>query len=216
LLQTYRSEDVYVSLGPGSYSLYQWAKGEGLAYVANIPVYMGSPRGHQLHRILRAIDLNTKLSRLPESELIPLNHYLHSREESLDVLPFAEEALDRTLEVAAKCLWRPDLNNFIFPESNDTRDYLELKNRVYQGARERYGLITDRIRDRIEHELKTVKEKHFSNYFLIVQDIVQQSPITCGRGSAAASIVAYTLKITHVDPIKHNLFFERFLDPHQL
>ncbi len=213
LLHGYRLEDTYVSLGPGSYSLYRWAKAEGLPTVANIPTYMGSPQGHQLHRIMRAIDLNTKLSRLPKDELVPLNNYLHSREETRDVLPFAEDAMDRTLEVAAKCQWRPDLNNFVFPESNDARDFQKLKNRVYLGARERYGTITDRIRDRIEHELITVKEKHFSNYFLIVQDIVQQSPITCGRGSAAASIVAYTLKITHVDPIRHNLFFERFLSP---
>ncbi|MEA3288003.1 MAG: DNA polymerase III subunit alpha [Candidatus Marinimicrobia bacterium] len=213
LLQSYRSEDTYVSLEPGSYSLYRWAKEEGLATVANIPVYMGSSRGHQLHRIMRAIDLNAKLSRLPETELVPLNNYLHNRQETLDVLPFAEDAMERTQEVAAKCQWRPDLNNFIFPESNDSRDFQELKNRVYLGAQERYGTITDRIRNRIEHELKTVKAKHFSNYFLIVQDIVQQSPITCGRGSAAASIVAYALKITHVDPIQHNLFFERFLSP---
>ncbi|MCF6238078.1 MAG: PHP domain-containing protein, partial [Candidatus Marinimicrobia bacterium] len=213
LLLNYRSEDTYVSLEPGSYSLYRWAKDTGLSTVANIPAYMGSARGHHLHRIMRAIDLNAKLSRLPEAELIPLNHYLHSQAETLDVLPFAEDALERTREVAAKCQWRPDLNNFIFPESNDSRDFQKLKNRVYLGARERYGAITDRIRDRIEHELKTVKEKHFSNYFLIVEDIVKQSPITCGRGSAAASIVAYTLKITHVDPIQHNLFFERFLSP---
>ncbi|NQV16295.1 DNA polymerase III subunit alpha, partial [bacterium] len=213
LLQNYRSEDSYVSLEPGSYSLYRWAKEAGLPTVANIPAYMGSARGHQLHRIMRAIDLNTKLSRLPEDELIPLNNYLHSREETLDVLPFAEDAMERTLEVAAKCQWRPNLGNFIFPESDDTRDFQELKNHVYLGAKERYGTITDRIRDRIEHELKTVKEKKFSNYFLTVQDIVQQSPITCGRGSAAASIVAYALKITHVDPIQHNLFFERFLSP---
>jgi len=213
LLLSYRSEDTYVSLESGSYSLYRWAKAEGLSTVANIPAYMGSARGHQLHRIMRAIDLNTKLSRLPKDALIPLDNYLHSRSETLDVLPFAEDALERTLEVAAKCQWRPPLGNFIFPESDDSRDFQELKNRVYLGAQERYGNMTDRIRDRIEHELQTVKEKHFSNYFLIVEDIVKQSPITCGRGSAAASIVAYTLKITHVDPIKHNLFFERFLSP---
>ncbi len=213
LLEAYRGADVYVSLESGSYSLYRWAKAEKLPTVANIPAYMGSARGHQLHRIMRAIDLNTKLSRLPENELIPLDNYLHSREEALTVLPFAEDAMDRTLEIAAKCRWRPDLDNFIFPESNDNRDYQELKNKVYLGAQERYGNITDRVRDRIEHELKTVKQKHFSNYFLTVQDIVAQSPITCGRGSAAASIVAYCLKITHVDPIRHNLFFERFLSP---
>ena len=213
LLQKYRSEDTYVSLEPGSYSLYRWAKEGGFPIVANIPAYMGSVKGHRLHRIMRAIDLNTKLSRLPEQETIPLNYYLHSPEETLDVLPFAEEALKRTEEVAEKCKWRPDLDNFVFPESNSNEDYLVLKNRVYQGAMDRYGSITNRIRDRIEHELKTVKEKHFANYFLIVEDIVKQSPITCGRGSAAASIIAYALKITHVDPIQHNLFFERFLSP---
>ena len=213
LLEAYRGDDVYVSLESGSYSLYRWARAEKLPMAANIPAYMGSARGHQLHRIMRAIDLNTKLSRLPEEELIPLDNYLHSREETLAVLPFAEDAMDRTLEIAEKCPWRPDLNNFIFPESNDSRDYQKLKNKVYLGAQERYGNITDRVRDRIEHELKTVKQKHFSNYFLTVQDIVAQSPITCGRGSAAASIVAYCLKITHVDPIRHNLFFERFLSP---
>ncbi len=213
LLEAYRSRDVYVSLESGSYSLYHWAREKGFPTVANIPAYMGSPRGHQLHRIMRAINLNTKLSRLPEEELIPIDNYLHSRAETLDVLPFAEEALDRTREIAEKCRWRPPLDNFIFPDSNDSRDYQELKNRVYLGAQERYGNMTDHIRDRIEHELKTVKEKRFSNYFLTVQDIVKQSPITCGRGSAAASIVAYTLKITHVDPIRHNLFFERFLSP---
>jgi len=213
LLENYQSEDVYVSLSSGSYGLYQWARDEGLPYVANIPAYMGSPRGHHLHRIMRAIDLNTKLSRLPEAELTSMNHYLHSRSEALQVLPFAEEALERTREIASKCQWRPPLDNFIFPESNEDRDYQNLKNQVYLGAQERYGNITDRVRDRIEHELKTVKEKRFSNYFLTVQNIVQQSPITCGRGSAAASIVAYTLKITHVDPIRHNLFFERFLSP---
>ena len=213
LLQKYRSEDTYVSLEPGSYSLYRWAKGEGFPIVANIPAYMGSVKGHKLHRIMRAIDLNTKLSRLPEQETIPLNYYLHSPRETLDVLPFAEEALARTDEIFEKCTWRPDLDNFIFPESNSNEDYLLLKNRVYQGAMDRYGAITNRIRDRIEHELKTVKEKHFANYFLIVEDIVRQSPITCGRGSAAASIIAYALKITHVDPIQHNLFFERFLSP---
>ncbi len=213
LLQVFRSEDTYVSLEPGSYSLYRWAREEGLPTVANIPVYMGTSRGHQLHRIMRAIDLNTKLSRLPDAELAPLSHYLHSREETLNVLPFAEDALERSMEIAAKCQWRPNLDNFIFPESDASRDFQKLKRQVYLGARERYGTITDRIRDRIEHELETVKKKHFANYFLIVQDIVKQSSITCGRGSAAASIVAYTLKITHVDPIQHNLFFERFLSP---
>ncbi len=213
LLRHYNSNDTYVSLEPGSFGLYRWARQENMQTVANIPVYMGSPRGYHLHRILRAIDLNTKLSRLPEEELIPPDYYLHDPGGIEERLPFAPDAIARTEEVADKCRWRPELHEFIFPESDGDKDYLELKNRVYAGAQERYGAITKPIRDRIEHELKTVRDKHYAPYFLTVQDIVQQCPITCGRGSAAASIVSYTLKITHVDPIQHNLFFERFLSP---
>ncbi len=67
--------------------------------------------------------------------------------------------------------------------------------------------------ERIEYELDLIERKGFSGYFLTVDEIVQRSPRICGRGSAAASIVAYCLGITNVDPIRHNLFFERFLNP---
>ena len=66
---------------------------------------------------------------------------------------------------------------------------------------------------RIEKELTVIREKGYADYFLVVDEIVHQAPRTCGRGSAAASIVSYCLGITHVDPIRHNLFFERFLNP---
>ena len=65
---------------------------------------------------------------------------------------------------------------------------------------------------RLEHELAIIRNKGFAPYFLVVRDIVRQSARTCGRGSAAASIVSYCLGITHVEPIRHNLFFERFLN----
>jgi len=213
LLRRFNSNDTYVSLEPGSFGLYRWAKREHMQMVANIPVYMGSPRGYHLHRILRAIDLNTKLSRLPEEELLPREYYLHDGAAVEERLPFAQEAIARTAEVAEKCRWRPEMHEFIFPDSNPEKDFQELKNRVYAGAAERYGALTEPVKERIEHELKTVRQKHFAPYFLTVQDIVQQCPITCGRGSAAASIVSYALRITHVDPIRHNLFFERFLSP---
>ncbi len=65
---------------------------------------------------------------------------------------------------------------------------------------------------RLEHELEIIRDKGFAPYFLVVRDIVRQSARTCGRGSAAASLVSYCLGITHVEPITHNLFFERFLN----
>jgi DNA polymerase-3 subunit alpha/error-prone DNA polymerase len=67
--------------------------------------------------------------------------------------------------------------------------------------------------DRLEHELLIIEKMGFSSYFLVVQDIVSRSPRICGRGSGAASLVAYSLGISNVCPIKHNLYFERFLNP---
>ena len=87
------------------------------------------------------------------------------------------------------------------------------KEHTYAGAHERYGALSRRSAQRIEQELTIIREKRFAHYFLVVEEIVRQAPRTCGRGSVAASIVSYCLKITHVDPIKHHLFFERFLNP---
>ena len=88
-----------------------------------------------------------------------------------------------------------------------------LQEHTYAGAHERYGELSSEIRQRIEQELTIIREKRFAHYFLVVEEIVKKAPRTCGRGSVAASIVSYCLKITHVDPLKHHLFFERFLNP---
>ena len=81
-----------------------------------------------------------------------------------------------------------------------------------QGADRRYGGMSHDIRARLDYELAIIRDKGFASYFLVVRDIVQQCPRTCGRGSAASSIVSYLLGITHVDPLRYNLFFERFLN----
>jgi DNA-directed DNA polymerase III PolC len=74
-------------------------------------------------------------------------------------------------------------------------------------------ILPPAVIERIERELDLIEQKGFAPYFLVVDEIVRQSPRTCGRGSAAASIVSYCLGITNVDPIRHNLMFERFLNP---
>ncbi len=89
-----------------------------------------------------------------------------------------------------------------------------LRERCYAGARKRYGAeLHETVVDRIEHELATILRMGFSTYFLVVEEIVKRSPRICGRGSGAASIVAYSLGITNVCPVKFNLYFERFLNP---
>lgn len=213
ILEPFRDADTYASLELNAYSLYKWSQKSGIAAVANMPVYYGTGKGHHLHRIMRAIDLNTKLSRLPDDEIMPAEYFIHTEAQILKRLPYVPEAIERTNEVAEKCEWRPVLHDFIFPESEASKDYQELHQKVLAGIKDRYGKLTPAIRQRVDHELRVIREKHFAKYFLIVQDIVKECPITCGRGSAAASIVSYALRITHVDPMQHNLFFERFLTP---
>ncbi|MGO9309229.1 MAG: DNA polymerase III subunit alpha, partial [Spirochaetia bacterium] len=90
--------------------------------------------------------------------------------------------------------------------------FRELLRLCEAGVRRRYGGMRPDIRERLDYELAVIREKGFASYFLVVRDIVQQCPRTCGRGSAASSIVSYLLGLTHVDPLRYTLFFERFLN----
>src|SRR5581483_1420405 len=135
--------------------------------------------------------------------------------------PGHEEAMRRTLEIAERCsveieLGRILLPHFPTPEGRDAFEYLvELCDR---GLARRYGKATPELTERLQFELKTIREMGFADYFLIVADFVgfakrngiQVGP---GRGSAAGSLVAYCLEITDIDPIRYDLLFERFLNP---
>ena len=95
-----------------------------------------------------------------------------------------------------------------------TRDeeYRVLRGKCFAGLNRRYGCRPPQALERLERELSVIRRKGFSGYFLVVEDIVRRCPRTCGRGSAAASIVSYLLGMTHVDPLRHALYFERFLN----
>lgn len=86
---------------------------------------------------------------------------------------------------------------------------------MYAGHKERYGALTPELKERLEYELGVINKMGFAEYFLIVSDFIQYAkrndiPVGPGRGSAAGSLVSYVLEITDLDPIKHNLLFERF------
>jgi error-prone DNA polymerase len=109
-----------------------------------------------------------------------------------------------------------DFKETIFPSFRQLSSgaaFETLRENTYQGAVWRYGTLPDVVTQRMEKELTVIREKGYAEYFLVVDEIVRQAPRTCGRGSAAASIVSFCLGITHVDPIRHNLLFERFLNP---
>lgn len=151
--------------------------------------------------------------------------YFKTQEEMGRLFYDLPEALDTTLEIFDK-VDTLDLEQKImlpaFPVPagfEGQSDYL--RHLVYEGARERFGEITEVVRERLDFELNVIRDMGFEGYFLIVQDFVKAArtlgvAVGPGRGSAAGSAVAYTLTITNVDPLKYNLLFERFLNPERI
>lgn len=211
-------EDLYVELTPGPAMHHTLLLGRrlGLPPVATNRVFFSRAEECSTHRLLRAIAMNTTLSRLSDDECATDRQWLVSGAHMARHFPHVPDALENTVRIAEACHrdWR--FGDTIFPAFRRMKDeeaFLLLKTKTYEGALGRYGSLSTEIRQRIEKELSVIRDKRFAHYFLVVEEIVRQAPRTCGRGSVAASIVSYCLYITHVDPLKHHLFFERFLNP---
>jgi len=193
-----------------------FARKSSILPVATAGAFFLHPEEYHLHRMLRAIDLNTRLSRLPPGEVAPEQAWLKSPEKMHNHFPNVPDALENTWIVAGMCRFRPDFSSTLskgFEGMGAEAVMNALRGKCYEGAKKRYGDILPAVRERLEYELSIIAAKGFGSVFLMMEDIVRQAPRTCGRGSAAASMVSYTLGITHVDPLKHHLFFERFLNP---
>ncbi len=194
--------------------LREFSRASGIPPAATNDVYFVDRADFPLHRLLRAIDRNTSLSRIPPEELAGEDRWLKPEAEMARRYPHLPEAMENAQRIAEACS-PPEIGRLVFPSfdvpgGEDAFEYL--KEECCRGAERRYGELSDSVRKRLEHELKIIRDKGFAAYFLVVRDIVRQSARTCGRGSAAASLVSYCLGITHVEPITHNLFFERFLN----
>ncbi len=132
-----------------------------------------------------------------------------------------EECINNTVEIAEKChltleLGKSPLPDYKVPQGYTIDSYLEYL--VYEGCKKRYGEITPALKERIDYEIGVIEQMGFAAYFLITWDFIHYAkthgiPVGPGRGSAAGSVVAYALEITDLDPIKHKLLFERFLNP---
>ncbi|MBO4562375.1 MAG: DNA polymerase III subunit alpha [Clostridia bacterium] len=151
--------------------------------------------------------------------------YVKSEEEMLKRFSGYEEAVRNTAEVAEKCdleieLGGRHLPGFTAPDGMDNETYL--RKLCSEGMLRRFGENPSKeYTDRLEYEIGVISKMGFIDYFLIVWDFIHYAkthgiPVGPGRGSGAASIVAYTLDITDLDPIKYNLLFERFLNPERI
>ncbi len=153
--------------------------------------------------------------------------YFKSPQEMAEVFKDIPGALKSSLEISEKCNVSLDVDThympkFTLPEDEKTDSLDEyLKKKAWKGLEERYSEITPELRERLDHELNVINKTGFADYFLIVKDFIDTAkkhsiPVGPGRGSAAGSLVSYTLGITDVDPIKFGLLFERFLNPERV
>ena len=209
---------LFVELRPGIQEsfVHQLAQTLKLEVVATGDVYFRSQSDHNAHVTLRAIENNTTLEQLDITEYKSDQHWFRSEAEMVKLFPNSLDALNNSRYLADRCKTDWSFINTIFPglSLKDTHhSNRKLRDKVYAGAQVRYGGIDETIRCRIEYELGIITQKGFAPYFLIVQDIVNQTRATIGRGSAAASVVSYCLFITQVDPLRYTLQFERFIHP---
>jgi DNA polymerase-3 subunit alpha len=229
LTQIFGRDSVYVEMQNAHLDVQQrinplladLAAKRGLPLVATGDVHYLRHEDARAHEALLCIQSGDSL-RNPNRWRFETDHfYFKTPEEMAADFPGHDAALRRTLEVAGRChveieLDRILLPKFPTPDGRDAFDYLvEL---CEAGVGRRYGTVTPELRERLQFELKTIREMGFSDYFLIVADFVgfaKRNGVSVGpgRGSAAGSLVAYCLEITDVDPIRYDLLFERFLNP---
>jgi DNA polymerase-3 subunit alpha len=201
--------------------LEQLAAKRGLPTVATGDVHYLRHEDARAHEALLCIQSGDSLKN-PNHWRFDTDHfYFKTPQEMLADFAGRDGALRRTLEIAERCnveieLGKILLPHFPVPDGRDAFDYLvEL---CEKGLERRYDKPTTELRERLQFELKTIREMGFADYFLIVADFIgfaKRNGVSVGpgRGSAAGSLVAYSLEITDIDPIRYDLLFERFLNP---
>ena len=186
------------------------------------PVTFRNKRDFNAHRLLRAIDNNVLLSKLEKEEEATMDDRMFPIRNLAAAFSEYHFILQNTERLMKECSIHFDFSKNRKPQNLQT--YLEskeadeklLEELCQQGLPYRYPLVDDRIHERLNKELQLIKEKEFVSYFLINWDIVSEARkrgfFYVGRGSGANSIVAYLLRITDVDPIELDLYFERFIN----
>ncbi len=186
--------------------------------VATNDVHFISSSDWALRRVLHAVDRNCVLENVTTAG--HSEQYLKSGAAMQELFKQFPSALTNTDKIARQCNFEFELGKPIFPSvalPPGESSFSFLWKRCFAGVTERYQPLTQAVIKRLEYELKIIHDLGFAEYFLIVKDIVdfcRRENIPCvGRGSAADSLVSYVLGITQVDPMRHNLYFERFLNP---
>ncbi len=204
--------------------LLRLAQETGIKLVATNDVHYTYAEDVDSHDILLCIQTQKKVTDENRMRYEGGQYYMKSPEEMYALFPYAKEALENTYEIAKRCevtitFGEYKLPVYPVPEEYTAYEYLELL--CKEGLKKRYQPVPEELWERLDYELDIIRSMGFVDYFLIVWDFIKyakdnQIIVGPGRGSAAGSIVAYSLEITDIDPIKYNLLFERFLNPERI
>ena len=204
--------------------LLRLSKDTGIELVATNDVHYTYQEDETPHDILLCLQTGKKLSDENRMRYEGGQYYVKSEEEMKKLFPYAMEAVENTQKIADRCQVEIEfgvtkLPDFPVPDGFTTYGYLEKL--CYDGLKDRYPVLTQELKDRLEYELKVIRDMGYVEYFLIVWDYIrfareQGISVGPGRGSAAGSIVSYSIGITNIDPIRYNLIFERFLNPERV
>lgn len=218
------AEDVYEQQVIVNKSIFELSQECGVKVIATNDVHFTRKEDGPAHDRLICLTTNANYDD-PKRLRYTQQEYLKTEEEMSALFPGHPEVISNTIEIADKIeRYKIDCDHILpifeipaeFPDSNEY-----LRHLTYKGAEKNYKEITPEVRERIDFELATIKRMGFPDYFLIVQDFIAAARgmgvwVGPGRGSAAGSVVAYCLGITHIDPIKYDLLFERFLNPERI
>lgn len=222
--KTYLEENEYLGISPSDLTKLPFSKWDYYKKKLVIlkPVSFINKRGFNAHRLLRAIDNNTLLSKLPKTEEANPNDLLLSKQELLHIYKHYPHIISNTETLLNNCQIDFEFGSDIPPKNQKTytgsveEDIGLIRQLCADGLKYRYASAGKKIHDRLEMELGLIQKKGFVSYFLINWDIVSYAQkkgyFYVGRGSGANSVVAYLLRITDVDPIEIDLYFERFMN----
>ena len=213
---------------PATQGLVKLSEEIGAPLVATNDAHYIKRSDAKAHDVLLAIQTGSTVDDENRMRFANDEFYLKSESEMMELFPEHPEAIENSHKIAERCnvefeFGEYHLPEFIPPEGMTNKDYL--RKLCYDGLERRYGseALQDgsTYRDRLESELEVIEKMGYVEYFLIVWDFIHYAksndiPVGPGRGSAAGSIVAYSLAITEIEPIKYNLIFERFLNPERV
>ncbi len=196
----------------------------GIALVATNDVHYTYSTDAEAHDILLCVQTRKLLSDENRMRYEGGQYYVKSPEEMAELFPYIPEALENTQKIADRCEVEIEFGVTKLPKFDVPAPYTSweyLNKLCYDGLKERYSGDLTELEKRLEYELGVIKTMGYVDYFLIVWDFIRFARdhdimVGPGRGSAAGSLVSYTLGITKLDPIKYNLLFERFLNPERV